>query len=147
MPGLSYARMRMGDLVEALVFEQSHMADTRTLHYEMVTHVQSPGLSFVCREDGVVVGIVKSALSSGSSCATIDALCVSARHRGRGIGRRLLECTMGAIRESGTAQMELFVSPANDRAVRLYESAGFRARGEVRNAYMDGSPALHMTLG
>lgn len=146
MSGLSYGRMRMGDLVEALVFEQSYMADTRTMHYEMVTYVQNPGFSFVCRQNGVIVGLVKSAVSSDSSCATVDALCVSASHRNRGIGRRLLECSTDAIRKSGIALVELFVSPGNDSATRLYESVGFRTKRKIPNAYMDGSPALYMTL-
>lgn len=139
----------MSDLLEVSVLEQSYMADTRTIHYEMVAYILNPEFSFVCTRNNVIVGFVKSATSAGPLSVSIDALCVSPNHRSRGIGRKLLEYSVSAIMSSKAhrvRRIELFVLPANRRAIRLYESAGFRIRREIPNAYLDGSPAFYMTL-
>ena len=51
-------------------------------------------------------------------------IAVEAEHRGRGIGRALLEALQNAARERGHRALSLSVQPDNP-ARRLYERAGF----------------------
>lgn len=59
----------------------------------------------------------------------IDTLAVFPEHRGRGVGRRLLEAAVDDGRRAGL-RPGLLVEKGNDRARRLYESAGFGQVGE-----------------
>lgn len=54
--------------------------------------------------------------------------------RGRGLGQRLLEATLGEARRSGFKRIELDVHADNQRAIGLYEKAGFVREGLLRNA-------------
>ena len=54
--------------------------------------------------------------------------------RGRGLGQRLLEATLGQARRSGFKRIELDVHADNQRAIALYEKAGFVREGLLRNA-------------
>ena len=50
---------------------------------------------------------------------------VAASHRGRGIGRALLDSAAGWARVNGKTALRLRVFPDNDRARKLYLAAGF----------------------
>ncbi len=54
--------------------------------------------------------------------------------RGRGVGRRLLEATLAKARRAGFKRIELDVHADNQRAIALYEKAGFVREGVVRDA-------------
>jgi ribosomal protein S18 acetylase RimI-like enzyme len=54
--------------------------------------------------------------------------------RERGIGGRLLEAALAAIRERGAPAVSLSVELGNDRARRLYERAGFEPVGREGGA-------------
>jgi ribosomal protein S18 acetylase RimI-like enzyme len=47
------------------------------------------------------------------------------RLRGRGVGRRLMERWLGAVREAGAQGAHLAVGAANRRAIRFYRACGF----------------------
>ncbi len=55
-------------------------------------------------------------------------------HRGRGLGRRLLEATLAATEELNLTRIELEVLADNPVALRLYESLGFEREGIRRGA-------------
>jgi GNAT superfamily N-acetyltransferase len=54
--------------------------------------------------------------------------------RGRGIGRRLLEAVIEWAAIRGASRLDLTVVTTNDRALMLYERAGFIAVGEPQPA-------------
>jgi len=56
-------------------------------------------------------------------------LAVAATHRGKGVGRALLQALVRLARDDGYPALSLSVSPDNP-ARRLYESEGFRRVGE-----------------
>jgi putative acetyltransferase len=56
-------------------------------------------------------------------------MALAASHRGRGIGRRLLDRAAGWAREREMHKLELEVWPHNERARRMYEAAGFVTEG------------------
>ena len=47
-------------------------------------------------------------------------------HRGRGLGRALVQTALRGFRESGLMHISLEVTAANEPAVRLYQSLGFQ---------------------
>ncbi len=65
-------------------------------------------------------------------------LMVARNHRRRGIGRALLEQTVGWAREAGVSKLELYVFPHNEAAIALYESFGFEREGYRRRQYRRG---------
>ncbi|WP_419503215.1 GNAT family N-acetyltransferase [Candidatus Allofournierella excrementavium] len=55
----------------------------------------------------------------------IDSIAVDEAHRGRGIGRRLLDECKAIARNRGCCGLELQVNAANARAMKLYREYGF----------------------
>lgn len=60
----------------------------------------------------------------------LDSLAVLPEHRGRGIGRRLLQQGIARGQALGLT-VTLAVDPVNERAQRLYRSLGFDSDGEL----------------
>ena len=61
----------------------------------------------------------------------ISAVCTDESHRGRGLGRALMELVIAGIRERGETPF-LHVIAENENAIRLYERMGFGVRRELR---------------
>jgi RimJ/RimL family protein N-acetyltransferase len=60
--------------------------------------------------------------------------------RGKGLGRRLAQATIDAVRARGVERIELEVFASNTRAIRLYERLGFVHEGVRRRARkLDGA--------
>ncbi|MBT7187688.1 GNAT family N-acetyltransferase [Candidatus Bathyarchaeota archaeon] len=55
-------------------------------------------------------------------------------YRGNGYGKRLMEATIFAAKESGIERVELEVYASNIPAIRLYEKRGFVHEGVKKNA-------------
>ncbi|WP_218566569.1 GNAT family N-acetyltransferase [Vallicoccus soli] len=78
--------------------------------------------------DGTVVGRVWVGLRHPRDvpdCAFLYDLEVDAGHRGRGLGRALLEGAERAVRAAGVGALELNVFGDNATAISLYASAGY----------------------
>jgi len=85
-----------------------------------------PEASFVLRPPhaSYLAGVVlNSSVSRGVGHTT--QICAMPGHQGHGIGRRLMEATMQALRVRGYTTASLTVTSGNERAVRLYENLGF----------------------
>ena len=61
---------------------------------------------------------------------------VVAEARGQGVGRHLIERALEFARTGGAADVNLFVDPANTRAMALYQHTGFVAAG-TRDALIE----------
>lgn len=72
-------------------------------------------------------------------------LAVSPSAQGRGIGRLLLKCFIKEAKKSGAEHIHLEVREGN-RAIRLYESAGFSPVGRRKNYYRGNNGAQHDAL-
>ncbi|HSU06899.1 MAG TPA: GNAT family N-acetyltransferase [Acetobacteraceae bacterium] len=73
--------------------------------------------------------------------AEVLTLAVAAPVRRRGIGAALLSAAMQSAACRGAKTMFLEVSTANAPALALYSTVGFRAVGQRRGYYADGSDA------
>ena len=58
----------------------------------------------------------------------ITQICVAPSHHGRGLGYELLRRSLDALALNGCRSVSLTVTSANQTAIRLYESVGFRSR-------------------
>lgn len=86
----------------------------------------------VAEQDGAVVGYVFAGLEGadymvlrGPAGAVYD-LVVDPDHRGRGIGRTLLDAALAALAERGAPRAVLSTAEKNSSAQRLFERTGFR---------------------
>ena len=86
----------------------------------------------VAEQGGAVVGYVFAGMEAadymvlrGPAGAVYD-LVVDPDHRRRGIGRMLLDATLGALAERGAPRAVLSTAEKNSAAQRLFERSGFR---------------------
>ena len=84
------------------------------------------GLALVAEEGDAVIGF---AVTAGCQ---LDLLYTHPRAWGRGAGRALLAAAEAALRDGGCAEASLWTEERNERPRRIYEAAGWRTDGEVR---------------
>ncbi len=86
-----------------------------------------PHASFLVRSAGSdhPVGIVLTSAVAESVGHTTQ-ICVMPGYQGHGIGRHLMEASIGALRAQRFRDLSLTVTAVNAPAVRLYEKLGFR---------------------
>jgi len=92
----------------------------------------SPGLRFVAEERGLLAGWVAAGPVSSRSCyaGVIEhSVYVGLEHRGRGIGRLLLDALLAAADAAGYWTIQAGVFPENHASVALHRACGFRIVG------------------
>jgi ribosomal protein S18 acetylase RimI-like enzyme len=100
----------------------------------------------VAAQDGEVLGYTYAGLEGfdymalrGPAGALYD-IVVDPAHRGRGIGRMLLDATLAALQKRGAPRVVLSTAERNEAAQRLFERAGFRRTMIEMTRELDGSP-------
>ena len=96
---------------------------------------------FVALADGSVVGWCDVAVKPRPTLrhSGVLGMGVIREHRGKGIGRALMQATLAAAKASGLRRIELTVRVDNEPARRLYESFGFVTEGLCkRHMCIDG---------
>jgi ribosomal protein S18 acetylase RimI-like enzyme len=78
--------------------------------------------------DGIALLTIRNQIFTGEPDAYLQELYVVPAHRGRGLGRELLEAAMELARGLGATHFELTTSEADTAALALYASAGFTNR-------------------
>jgi GNAT superfamily N-acetyltransferase len=99
---------------------------------------------FVAEERDVIIGTyyLRPNQAGGGSHVANAAFMVSPSATGRGIAQAMCEHALARARERGFLAMQLnFVVATNERAVRLWQHAGFAIVGRVPKAFQ------HPTLG
>ncbi len=90
---------------------------------------RNPGLSFVARDEGVVVGAVLA--GTDGRRGYLQHLAVARACRGRGIGRALAERVIGALSGLGVAKCHLMVRRENEPAKAFWAHLGWTARDDI----------------
>ena len=101
--------------------------------------------TLVAVSDGYVVGFVQltapPAPEPGSRVRPLRAadigIAVAAMHRGRGIGRALMEAAEDRAARDGTELLTLNVLTANEPGIGLYRSLGYEASGVLMHRWID----------
>lgn len=73
---------------------------------------------------------------------------IVSEHRGKGLGRRLIDRAIAKAREIGLERIVLTVREKNTRAIALYEKVGFVIEGRhPRAVKVDEQYESHLTMG
>ncbi|HEX9994958.1 MAG TPA: GNAT family N-acetyltransferase [Acidimicrobiales bacterium] len=102
-----------------------------------------PDHRFVARDaDGTVVGwVAASPVSDRCAYAGVveGSVYVHPDHRGRGVGRALLEALVASTEAAGVWTIQTGIFPENEASIRLHEACGFRRVGvRERLGRLDG---------
>ena len=104
---------------------------------EALSAMRAPALTggeIVAEDETGVIGFVVPA-----GCE-IDLLYTHPRAWGSGAGRALLAAGEAALRGTGCREATLWTEERNERPRRVYEAAGWRVDGEVRERVWNGAP-------
>jgi ribosomal protein S18 acetylase RimI-like enzyme len=104
--------------------------------------------TLVATENGAIVGFVTSGQSRDDAAAEgvtgeVLALYLDPAYIGRGLGCRLSDAALGALREAGFTTATLWVLEGNMLARRFYEAAGFEPDGARMNDARTAGVVLH----
>lgn len=86
----------------------------------------------VAERDGKVIGYTyagvegRDYMSLRGPAGVVYDIVVDPEHRGRGVGRMLLEATLDALKSAGSPRAVLSTAERNEAAQRLFNRAGFR---------------------
>jgi len=103
---------------------------------------QRTSLICVAESDGRIVGYGMLLFRKGTAMARLYSMAVAPEARGHGAGRALLEALEDEAFERDRLILRLEVSEKNEKAIGLYERAGYRRFGRWPDYYDDGSAAL-----
>jgi ribosomal protein S18 acetylase RimI-like enzyme len=130
---LEIRELRLEDYDEALALWQSaegvtlRDADSREGIERYLA--RNPGLSFVAREGGTLVGAVLC--GHDGRRGYLHHLAVAPAHRGRGIGRTLAHRCLEGLRAQGIAKCHLFLADGNEAARDFWRTVGWSARTDI----------------
>src|SRR3954470_197725 len=99
----------------------------------LVSQLEEPNIVvLVATQDGIVTGYTYAGvegydyMSLRGPAGVLYDIVVDPAHRGRGVGRMLLEATIDALDARGAPRVVLSTADKNAIAQRLFEHAGFR---------------------
>lgn len=90
---------------------------------------RNPGMSFGAFIDDQLVGAVLS--GHDGRRGYIHHLAVECNHRGKGIGRRLVESAIAALQEAGIVKCHAFVLTDNDGGKEFWQHLGWSERSDI----------------
>ena len=128
----------------ALLIEEHHAFDPKRFLAARVrtpadyagylgTQLDDPDVAvLVAEDDGSIVGYAYAAnegydwMALRGPAGVLHDVVVDPGHRGRGIGRQLVEATLAYLQERGAPRVVLFTAEQNEAAHRLFAKSGFR---------------------
>lgn len=135
------------EVLDAVCRERRHLAMLEAPPVEGVrsfvaSNIRAGNPQFIAEEDGRIVGwcdVTRGNAAVGMAHVGRLGMGVLIGYRGRKIGRRLIQATMGKARELGLEKVELEVFSSNERAIALYRNLGFQEEGrKKRGRFVDG---------
>lgn len=130
-----YAGYDMDDTPEAL----AELLDPRSPHYAAREEGGALVGFFTYGTSAEVTGVHQPALSSGDEGTLSVGLGLRPDLTGRGLGLSFVRAGLDFARETlAPARFRMFVLPINERALRVYERAGFARTGVVTQRRAEG---------
>jgi predicted N-acetyltransferase YhbS len=115
--------------IAALLTELGYPASAAEIPGRLEAVAGAPGKVFVAEQEGKVVGVGSVTrlilLHRTEPVALLSALVVSAEHRGRGVGRALVEASAQQAASWGCSSLELTSRDERAGAHRFYAGLGF----------------------
>jgi L-phenylalanine/L-methionine N-acetyltransferase len=105
-------------------------------HFEAIFEpLFKAGMLYIFEQSGSSVGMFKLvALTHRTShIAYIGGLAIAPEHAGKGLGLTMMQEIIALGAQKGLLRLELSTATHNERAIRLYEKAGFQREGILRN--------------
>ncbi|HEU4397458.1 MAG TPA: GNAT family N-acetyltransferase [Actinomycetota bacterium] len=136
-------------LVQRVLHEHGLPFEPRGLDADILApdaHYGAGGGAFFVAVDPAdrVVGTA-GLLRTGPASGEVRKMFLLPEARGQGVGRALLDAVLDAARTRGLERLTLTTRHRYDRAIRLYERAGFRAAGSAQEPRA-GDPGLTYAL-
>lgn len=99
-----------------------------------------PEIHLVAEVDGEVAGYIRlkppTTLPENQHVIQISGLAVAPAKRQRGIAAALLAAAEAQVTAAGAGKLSLRVFGSNERAIRLYQRAGFEREGTLRGEFL-----------
>jgi putative acetyltransferase len=92
--------------------------------------VRNPGMSFVTKENGVIVGA--ALCGHDGRRGYLHHLAVAESHQKKGIGRELAERCIESLRNAGIEKCHLFVFHRNKEGKAFWEKIGWTPRSDIQ---------------
>jgi ribosomal protein S18 acetylase RimI-like enzyme len=108
-------------------------------------HADADVAPYVLLTEDIPVAYGEIWLDESDGSAELGRLVVSPRHRGRGLGRMLVERLASRADDAGYQQVWVRVIPTNAAALRCYESAGFTRVATEEAAMLNATQRLQFT--
>ncbi|SNX49339.1 Acetyltransferase YpeA [Vibrio thalassae] len=131
---VTFREMQISDYEKVMVLWQQtdHMvlreADNRD---NILAYLdKNPNMSFVAILHGEVVGAVLA--GTDGRRGYLEHLAVASQHRGKRIGKTLVEKVTDSFAQIGIEKTQLFVNADNEVAQHFYRSMGWEVRKEVK---------------
>lgn len=145
--GVNFALKRV-DLDSPYIKHYTHLDDATLEHYQEVLRHK---LSFGVTDQGVMVALAIAEPQTWNASVSVWEFHVAESHRGRGIGRRLMNALIEGSRQRGMRVIVCETQNTNAPAIAFYRHLGFTLDGLDLSLYTnqdwpDGEIALFMKL-
>jgi ribosomal protein S18 acetylase RimI-like enzyme len=128
------AREADAEQVAALMTELGYPSTAESVKDRLCASLNSQASRcLVAQADNEVIGVMSAELipyfPTGSTICRVTSLVVSSRHRGRGVGEKLVSAAATFAREHGCTGIEVTSAERRVDAHRFYERLGFARTG------------------
>ncbi|WP_297475112.1 ribosomal protein S18-alanine N-acetyltransferase [Thermococcus sp.] len=136
---------RLFDIPEVVRIERASFNEEYPRGIFLTFLESNPDTFLVAEYGGRVIGYVMGYLRPDME-GHIMSIAVDPEYRRNGIGTALLTEVIERLINEGARYIGLEVRVSNERAIRLYESLGFRRIKRIMGYYADGEDAYYMLL-
>lgn len=135
--------MRWWDIEAVLGIEREVFPDTAWSAAQFWSELAQPNRWYVVHDDGAgVCGY--AGLMTVPPTADVQTIAVAPRAQGMGVGRTLLQALLSEAEDAGCTEVLLEVRADNERAIEVYDVAGFESIARRSSYYGPGSDAVIM---
>lgn len=90
---------------------------------------RNPATCFICEDEGAIIGVIMA--GHDGRRGFIHHTAVHPNHRGLGIGSRLVNAALCALKEEGISNVALVVFDRNETGNAFWEKMGFAKREDL----------------
>lgn len=144
--GLIVQVMLSGDLRQVQELQKLTMPAPYALDQWTALYCDPDSLNFVIMDEGQLLGYIvgKQHMNNRKEIAHLTSIAVNPTLRQKGIGKKLLETFMMALKTNGVSLLGLEVREQNKSAIEFYKRNGFSQTGQENNFYPNGDNVQFM---